>query len=273
MVPVSFGATELLLRSDRAVYWPRERTLFVADLHLEKASFFASHGQPLPPYDSRATLERVARAVEETRAERVVTLGDNFHDAEGASRLEDTACEMLCALTRAVDWVWITGNHDGPSDADEAANRCGGTLHAELEIGGIVCRGYARRIPARAFGTLAPQTGRNGQGPPRPPSLRGHGAKRCGTAHGPARIRHAYRRNGRSRPGDPPRFEPCRHGRSHVRGTRQTGPHSALAKRKTRGLKLSRAANRAMTCDSPFRIAGKSPKYGARISTPQESIP
>ena len=49
MVPVSFGTTELLLRSDRAVYWPRERTLFVADLHLEKASFFASHGQPLPP--------------------------------------------------------------------------------------------------------------------------------------------------------------------------------------------------------------------------------
>ena len=140
MVPLSFGTAELLLRSDGAVYWPREATLFVADLHLEKASFFASHGQPLPPYDSRATLERVARAVEETRAERVVTLGDNFHDAEGASRLEDTACEMLCALTRAVDWVWITGNHDGPSDADEAANRCGGTLHAELEIGGIVCR-------------------------------------------------------------------------------------------------------------------------------------
>ena len=53
MVPVSFGTTELLLRSDRAVYWPRERTLFVADLHLEKASFFASHGQHLPPYDSR----------------------------------------------------------------------------------------------------------------------------------------------------------------------------------------------------------------------------
>ena len=140
MVPVSFGTTELLLRSDRAVYWPRERTLFVADLHLEKASFFASHGQPLPPYDSRATLERVAQAVADTGAERVVTLGDNFHDAEGASRLEEVACEMLSALTSTVDWVWITGNHDGPSDAEEAATRCGGTLHSELEIGGIVCR-------------------------------------------------------------------------------------------------------------------------------------
>ena len=140
MVPLSFGTAELLLRSDGAVYWPREATLFVADLHLEKASFFASHGQPLPPYDSRATLERVAQAVDETGAQRVVTLGDNFHDSAGSTRLEEHAAGMLHALTRAVDWVWITGNHDGPSDADEAANRCGGTLHAELEIGGIVCR-------------------------------------------------------------------------------------------------------------------------------------
>mgnify|MGYP005827053103 FL=1 len=114
MVPLSFGDTELLLRSDRAVYWPRERTLLVADLHLEKASFFASHGQHLPPYDSRETLERVALAVRETGAERVVTLGDNFHDAEGASRLEKVACDMLRTLTSQVEWIWITGNHAGP---------------------------------------------------------------------------------------------------------------------------------------------------------------
>lgn len=140
MVPLSFGNTELLLRSDRAVFWPQERTLFVADLHLEKASFFASHGQPLPPYDSRATMERVTSAVEDTGAQRVVTLGDNFHDPDGASRLEEVACEMLRALTARVEWSWITGNHDGEADAAGAAAECGGTLHEELEIGGIVCR-------------------------------------------------------------------------------------------------------------------------------------
>jgi len=145
MVPLSFGDTELLLRSDRSVYWPRERTLFVADLHLEKASFFASHGQHLPPYDSRETLERVGVAVRETGAQRVVTLGDNFHDAQGAARLEDVACDMLRALTSHVEWIWITGNHDGPADAAGAATQCGGTLHEELEIGGIMCRHEAIR--------------------------------------------------------------------------------------------------------------------------------
>src|SRR5690606_15544310 len=55
MVPLSFAGEELALTSAQALYWPRERALLVADLHLEKASFYARHGQPLPPYDSRET--------------------------------------------------------------------------------------------------------------------------------------------------------------------------------------------------------------------------
>ena len=113
MVPLSFADQEWLLTRSGALYWPREAALLVADLHLEKASFFARNGQMLPPYDSRETLERVALAIRETGARRVYTLGDNFHDEDGVRRLEPHAAGMLDALTRAVDWVWITGNHDG----------------------------------------------------------------------------------------------------------------------------------------------------------------
>ena len=83
MVPLSFPAQEWLLTEGRALYWPREQALLVADLHLEKGSFFARHGQMIPPYDSRETLERVALAIRETGARRVITLGDNFHDSDG----------------------------------------------------------------------------------------------------------------------------------------------------------------------------------------------
>ncbi len=144
MVPLSFAGEEWLLTEGRALYWPRERALLVADLHLEKASFFAQHGQPLPPYDSRETLERVALAIRETGARRVITLGDNFHDARGATRLEPHACGMLEALTRAVDWVWITGNHDVGSDGSLAEARCGGTLVDELELAGVILRHQAK---------------------------------------------------------------------------------------------------------------------------------
>ena len=125
----------------RALYWERENALIVADLHLEKASFYAQAGQMLPPYDSRETLERVACAVRATGARRVFTLGDNFHDTAGPQRLEPHARGMLDALTRALDWVWVTGNHD---EKHGEAAAPGGTQLAELEIAGIVLRHMAR---------------------------------------------------------------------------------------------------------------------------------
>lgn len=147
MVPVSFAfpfcGEEFHLLPDRALYWPRENALLVADLHLEKASFYARHGQMLPPYDSRETLERLAVAIRTTGARRVITLGDNFHDSAGAERLDSHAAGMLAALTRAVDWVWLSGNHDAGTDDRRMAARCGGTVLAELAIAGLVLRHMA----------------------------------------------------------------------------------------------------------------------------------
>ena len=144
MVPFSFAGEEWLLSADRALFRPRDAALLVADLHLEKASFFARHGQMLPPYDSRATLERVALAIRRTGARRVFCLGDSFHDDDGPARLEPHAAGMLAALTRAVEWVWITGNHD--AGAEVAA---GGALVDEIEVGGVILRHRAQRGETR----------------------------------------------------------------------------------------------------------------------------
>ncbi|HTM96305.1 MAG TPA: ligase-associated DNA damage response endonuclease PdeM [Croceibacterium sp.] len=144
MVPFSFAGEEFALVDGRALYWPRESALLVADLHLEKASWYATRGQMLPPYDSRETLERVALAIRKSGARRVYTLGDNFHDSNGPARLEPHAAGMLAALTRAVDWVWITGNHDPGMEA-----AAGGTLADELAIAGFVLRHRAIRGETR----------------------------------------------------------------------------------------------------------------------------
>ena len=144
MVPLSFANEELLIAGGRALYWPRERALLVADLHLEKASWYAKAGQMLPPYDSRETLERLADAVKETGARRVITLGDNFHDSEGTSRLDPYAAGMLEGLTRSLDWIWITGNHD-----EQMHRSFGGTLVEELELNGVVLRHIAKRGETR----------------------------------------------------------------------------------------------------------------------------
>ncbi len=61
---VTLAGLKLYVDPAGALYWPDERLLVVADLHLEKGSAFAKRGVLLPPYDTAATLTRLARLVE-----------------------------------------------------------------------------------------------------------------------------------------------------------------------------------------------------------------
>ena len=144
MVPFSFAGETFFATADGALFWPSQQALLVADLHLEKASWFARLGQFLPPYDSHATLSALAATVETTGATRLFCLGDSFHDRFGCDRLPSDARELLTELTRRLDWTWIVGNHD-PGFADH----CGGTLVDEVEITGIVLRHEAVRDDPR----------------------------------------------------------------------------------------------------------------------------
>jgi len=135
MVPFSFAGETFSATPDGALFWPACQALLVADLHLEKASWFARLGQFLPPYDSQATLAALADEVSATGATRLFCLGDSFHDRFGCDRLPQQAREMLLALTSNLDWVWILGNHD-PGFADH----CGGRIEGECEVGGIILR-------------------------------------------------------------------------------------------------------------------------------------
>lgn len=112
MVPLLFAHHRFVIVAPAALYWPAKNALLVADLHLEKASFYARQGQMLPPYDSQATLAELGALVSETGATRVFCLGDNYHDGEGEARLEPEAARRLTEMTSALEWIWITGNHD-----------------------------------------------------------------------------------------------------------------------------------------------------------------
>ena len=144
MVAISFAGESFVATPDGALYWPAQQALLVADLHLEKASWYAAGGQFLPPYDSHATLTALAGQVERSGAQRLYCLGDSFHDRFGCDRLPEEARSLLLNLTSAVDWMWIVGNHD-PGFADH----CGGTLAEEAEVAGIILRHEAEPRESR----------------------------------------------------------------------------------------------------------------------------
>ncbi|NCN84366.1 MAG: ligase-associated DNA damage response endonuclease PdeM [Sphingomonadales bacterium] len=135
MVPLLFTHHRFAIVAPAALYWPAKDALLVADLHLEKASFYARQGQMLPPYDSQATLQELANLVRATGATTVFCLGDNYHDGGGEARLEPGAAKLLTSMTADLDWVWITGNHDR-----DVAGLWGGSVVDEWTGEGLALR-------------------------------------------------------------------------------------------------------------------------------------
>jgi len=116
---IAWEAVEIAIAGERAVcdpsgalYLPADRLLVVSDLHLEKGSSYARRGSFLPPYDTIATLKRLAAVVARWQPSIVVSLGDSFHDAGGSGRMPESFREHLLAMMSGRDWYWVAGNHD-----------------------------------------------------------------------------------------------------------------------------------------------------------------
>jgi len=139
---IAWEAVEISIAGERAVcdpsgalYLPADRLLVVSDLHLEKGSSYARRGSFLPPYDTLATLKRLAAVVARWQPSVVVSLGDSFHDAGGSGRMPEAFREHLLQLMSGRDWFWIAGNHDPVPPEDLP-----GDWVNELALGNLVFR-------------------------------------------------------------------------------------------------------------------------------------
>ncbi|NJK90917.1 MAG: ligase-associated DNA damage response endonuclease PdeM [Blastochloris sp.] len=133
---VELRGEEVRLCPERVMFWPREKTLFVADLHLGKAAALRAGGMPLPGGSTLHDLERLDAVLQRCGAERLIVLGDAFH-ARASLRAEGTMQEILCWRKRReqVEIILVPGNHD----------RRAGQLPQELDF--IICPGPWRWGP------------------------------------------------------------------------------------------------------------------------------
>jgi hypothetical protein len=129
-----------------ALFWEEQGLLVVSDLHLEKGSSFAARGVLLPPYDTAATLGRLAAAIARHDPGIVIALGDSFHDRDAHERLSAPDRDTIAALQMRRDWIWISGNHD-----PALPSNLGGIVASEVAIGPIAFR----HEPTGAAGEIA----------------------------------------------------------------------------------------------------------------------
>jgi DNA ligase-associated metallophosphoesterase len=146
----AIGALEVAADALRGLWIAGERTLVVADLHLEKGSALAARrGWMAPPYDTASSLAPVRRMIARWDPRRVIALGDSFHDDDGPQRMHPGDRAALAGMQRGRDWIWVAGNHDPSPPAG-----VGGDVARDLVISGVRLR--HQPTPARARGADSP---------------------------------------------------------------------------------------------------------------------
>lgn len=131
---ITFAGHEMLLDAGRALYWPAHGLLIVSDLHFGKGTFLSRHGSPLPIHDTYDTLQRLSAVIARYQPQRVIALGDSFHDLRAYQSLTRQDRHDLHALIAGVSqWDWVLGNHD-PQIEDDLP----GDFHKVIEQDGVL---------------------------------------------------------------------------------------------------------------------------------------
>lgn len=100
---------ELWLLAERAIYWPQERSLFIADTHFGKVTHFRKHGIKVPAEAALENLKGLEQLLFATQAKNVFFLGDLFHSEMNHEWL---GFKQVIALFPKTKFHLIGGNHD-----------------------------------------------------------------------------------------------------------------------------------------------------------------
>ncbi|MGI8843009.1 MAG: ligase-associated DNA damage response endonuclease PdeM [Gemmatimonadaceae bacterium] len=111
----------LILLPERAAYWPRKRTLLVADPHWGKAASFRAGAIPVPRGTTTGGLDRLAAIVSQTGATRIVFLGDFLHSRDGRAPETTRALTIWRQAHSGLDLVLVPGNHDRRAGLPDAS--------------------------------------------------------------------------------------------------------------------------------------------------------
>lgn len=109
---ITLAKEEVELRPERALFWPRERLLFIADCHFGKADTFRRLGVPIPRQPNAATLQRLNAVIQAVSPEKLIILGDFWHDAQGPAEEDYQLIHQWRKTYPDLLIDVVLGNHD-----------------------------------------------------------------------------------------------------------------------------------------------------------------
>lgn len=109
MVPFTWLEENFVLHPSRCLYWEKERTLVLSDLHLGKTGHFRKEGIAVPQQVYQEDLHRLFSAIQYFNPVEVLMVGDLFHSR--ANKEWEWFAKWRADFP-ALNFTLILGNHD-----------------------------------------------------------------------------------------------------------------------------------------------------------------
>jgi uncharacterized protein len=110
--PLTIRNHELLLLADKAIYWPRQKALLIADAHFGKAAAYRALGQPVPQGTTSQNLQRLNVLLSQYPTEQLILLGDFLHAPKSHAPATLAALRLWRAQHASMRCILVRGNHD-----------------------------------------------------------------------------------------------------------------------------------------------------------------
>ncbi|MTV39444.1 ligase-associated DNA damage response endonuclease PdeM [Duganella radicis] len=122
---LTLAGEELLLLPQKAVYWPREQMLVVADIHFGKAASFRALGVPVPAGTTSANLLALDGLLAEHAVCHILFLGDFLHAKAAHAPATLAAMQAWRERHAELRLTLVRGNHDAHAGDPPARLRIG----------------------------------------------------------------------------------------------------------------------------------------------------
>jgi DNA ligase-associated metallophosphoesterase len=109
---IAVAGERVQLLAEKALYWPAQRTLVVADIHFGKAAAFRALGVPVPRGTTTENLAALDALVARHGAEHIVFLGDFLHARAAHAPATQAALFAWRRRQAALRLTLVRGNHD-----------------------------------------------------------------------------------------------------------------------------------------------------------------
>jgi DNA ligase-associated metallophosphoesterase len=141
------GGERLQLLAERALWWPAQRALLVADVHFGKAASFRKLGVPVPQGTTGRNLETLSALIARHGARRLLVLGDFLHSAQ-AHDAPDTLAALAAwrAAHAGLEIVLVRGNHDDRA-GDPPPALAITVVDEPLRLGGLALCHHPQALP------------------------------------------------------------------------------------------------------------------------------